>query len=166
MANEITPYQLAPALDLVAIRANSDYYPRLRDFAPESARGTLAQIVAMAYTYTGRRFDDNELRFVASSLYNELMADNDRCGTANITPQEVAHAIRQAIIADSLYGVNVASLYKAVRTYCLGEGQDAQRAANARKTEERRKALGNTPAGALLATYAGKLLESSNTTEQ
>ena len=166
MANEITPYQAPVALDLVEIRSNSDYYPRLRNFSPESARGTLAQIVAMAYTYTGRRFDDNELRFVAASLYSELMADTDRCGCANITPQEIAHAIKQAIIADTMYGLNVASLYKAVRNYCLGEGQDAQRAANARKTEERRKALGSTPAGALLATYAGKLLESSNTTKK
>ena len=70
------------------------------------------------------------------------------------------------LVMDNLNVHSVASLYKAVRNYCLGEGQDAQRAANARKTEERRKALGATPAGALLATYAGKLLESSNTTEQ
>ena len=50
MANEITPYQLVPALDLVAIRGNSDYYPRLRSFAPESARGTVNYFSCLGWT--------------------------------------------------------------------------------------------------------------------
>lgn len=164
MTTEITPYQQPADLDLVAVRLEPERYPRLFRFGRESAVNLLAQVVAMAYNYTGRTYEAGDLRLVASGLYAELMRDQDGVGMRYITIAEVGYAIRAAILAqESMYGINVASLYKAVRAYCLGAGHDAQVAAASRISAQRQQALRRSPAGAMLESYAGAMLKNITT---
>lgn len=158
MSEEVTIYQQPEGLSLVDMRAKPDVYIRLSKYRPNTAQHRLQGIVAMAYTYTGRDFDRNALALVASALYTELMRDPDGVGTKNICIEEIGYAIRQAVLGDDMYGINVASLYKAVRNYCTGEGHEAQRQANDRRAAERRAQLKASAVGAMLESYAGKML--------
>ena len=159
MTTEITPYQAPVALDLVAVRMEPEKFPRLTRYSQPSAVNLIAQVVAMAYTYTGRAYEYTDLRAVATGLHAELMRDPDGVGTKSITIDEIAHAVRAAVLGDSMYGVNVASLYKAVRAYCVGEGHDAQEAANRRVAAKRQQLLQRSGAGAMLQSYTGEALK-------
>lgn len=159
MSAEVTIYQQpSQALNLVEIRQRSELYPRLCNYKPESAVNTLAGIVAMAFTYVGKEFAEEDLRVVASGLYADLMRNDDRAGTHAVTPDEIAYAVRKAILSNEpMYGINVASLYKAVRSYCLGEGHEAQLIADRRAKEERQKQLQASPLGAIQQAYTGQM---------
>lgn len=156
--NEIAIYQHPEGLSLVEMRSDANKFPRLSVYTPASAENRLAQIVAMAMTYTGRQFQPGDLRLIARALYSELMRDPDGIGTRNICMEEIGHAVRQAVLGNDMYGINVASLYKAVRNYCTGEGHDAQQEANARRTQQRQQALRQSTAGAMLDAYTTKAL--------
>lgn len=167
MSSEITPYREPAGLDLVEVRLRPEIYPRLCNYKEESAKVTLAGVVAMAYTYVGKQYEAADLRLVASGLYAELMRDPDNVGTKNITPDEIAHAVRSAILGqESMYGINVASLYKAVRAYCLGAGMEAQKEANKRHHDARVAALKASAAGAMIEAYAGQMTKTLNSSHK
>lgn len=158
--NEITPYTAPAGVTLVDIRSDAKTYPRIKHLSIQQATARLQQVVAMAYTYTGRPAEGNRIEVVAAALYNELMEDKRGLGTANITVEEIGHAVKSAVLdaPDDMY-ISVASLYKAVCNYAAGEGNDAQQAAYKRIVDQRRKALAESPAGAMLETYAGRMLK-------
>ena len=159
MSTEITPYVEPQGITLVDIRLDSQRFPRVKNLAGQSARAKLQQVVAMAYAYTGRPADCTRINVVAEALYNELLADKKGIGTGNITIEEVAHAVKDAILnADGDVYINIAFLYKAVCAYALGEGHDAQDEANKRRAAERQKALAASPVGAMMTAYTGEAL--------
>lgn len=161
--NEVTIYQQPQDVSLVDMRADSRRFPRLATLDQETAQHRLQGIVAMAYTYTGRQYQPADLTLVAHGLYTELMLDEDGVGTKNISVEEIGYAIRRAVLTTEMYGINVVSLYKAVRAYCVGEGHDAQQQANERRAAERKAQLKATPAGAMLESYAGQILLNTHT---
>ena len=164
MNNELTLYEAPQGVSLVDIRMDSTKYPRLKNMPIQTATARLQQVVAMAFAYTGRPAEEDKLRMVAFALYKELMEDKKGIGTGNITIDEIAHAVKTEILdADGDVYVNIAFLYKAVCRYALGEGHDAQEAANNRRRMEREKALKASAAGAMVQVYTGKTL--NNTTK-
>lgn len=156
--NEVTIYQQPQNVSLVDMRADSRRFPRLATIDQETAQHRLQGIVAMSYTYTGRQYQPADLTLVAHGLYTELMLDEDGVGTKNISVEEIGYAIRRAILSTEMYGINVVSLYKAVRAYCVGEGHYAQQQANERRAAERKAQLKASAPGAMLESYAGQLL--------
>ena len=163
MNEAITPYTAPQGVSLVDIRMDSNRFPRVKNLPPQVAQARLQQVVALAYTYTGRPFDEARIRMVAAALYSELMEDKKGLGTGNITIEEVAHAVKDAILqSDGDSYINIAFLYKAVCTYALGEGHDAQETANSRHRAIREARLKASAAGAMLDSYSGALIKSSN----
>lgn len=159
MTTEITPYIEPQGVTLVDIRLDSQRFPRVKNLTGQSAIARLQQVVAMAYAYTGRPAEEMRINMVASALYNELLADKRGIGTGNITIEEVAHAVKDAILnAEGDVYINIAFLYKSVCEYALGEGHDAQDAANRRRAAERQKALQQSAVGTMLSAYAGEIL--------
>lgn len=161
--NEVTIYQQPQNVSLVDMRADSRRFPRLATIDQETAQHRLQGIVAMAYTYTGRQYQPADLTLVAHGLYTELMLDEDGVGTKNISVEEIGYAIRRAILSTEMYGINVVSLYKAVRAYCVGEGHYAQQQANERRAAERKAQLKASAPGAMLESYAGQMLLNTHT---
>ena len=159
MNNSVAVYQAPQGVSLVDIRCDADRFPRLKNISCQSATARLQQVVAMAYTYTGRPAEPERFEMVAAALYNELMLDKRGLGTGNITIEEIGHAGKSAILdgPDDLY-IAVATLYKAVCAYAEGEGHEAQQAAYKRIVDQRRAALAAAPVGAMMQTYAGATL--------
>lgn len=166
MSAELTPYTAPQGVTLVDIRMDSTRFPRVKNLTGQSALARLEQVVLMAYTYTGRPAPEDRCRMVAAALYSELMEDKKGIGTANITIEEVAHAVKTAILeSDGDIYINIAFLYKAVCNYALGEGHEAQESANNRRRAEREKALKASAAGAMLQSYSGALLTHTSKTK-
>ena len=161
--NEIVAYTAPAGVSLVDIRMNSTAYPRIKTLNRQSAVARLQQVVAMAYVYTGRSADESKIEMVATALYSELMEDKRHLGIGNITIEEIAHAVKDAILQanrEDVY-INIAFLYKAVCAYAEGEGHDAQEEAYRRIRAQRQKAIAATPVGTMLATYESRILNSS-----
>lgn len=162
MNNSIVPYRPNTA-SLVDIRLNAQQYPRLKNIPQPQALSSIMSIIAMAFNYTGRGYDEDAITALASALYAELMADDFGVGTANISIEEIGRAVRRAVLGETeMYGINVSSLYKVICDYATGDGHAAQIAANNRHAAARRAALEKSPAGVMLQSYAGALLQSSN----
>lgn len=164
MSNDLTIYSGQQGVSLVDIRMDSAKYPRLKNLGVPAAINRLQQVVAMAYTYTGRPVDEGRVRMVATALYNELLEDKKGIGTGNITIEEIGHAVKSEILeADGDIYINIAFLYRAVCKYALGEGHDAQETANSRRRAQREAQLKASAAWAMIQAYIGKTLK--NTTE-
>lgn len=117
------------AQGLLEIRHDKDRFPRLKDITTANAVARVRGIVASAYLYRGQAIDKEAAGFIAAALVQELTTDFDRLGTAEITIEEVAYAVRKAVMSDSMYGISVASLYRAVVGYIKSEGAALQRKA-------------------------------------
>lgn len=159
MSTELIPYDAPAGVSLVDIRMDPQRFPRLKSLSGQSAIARLEQVILMAYTYTGRPAPEDRCRAVALALYNELMQDKKRIGTANITIEEVGHAVKGAILdaTEDVY-INIAFLYRAVCRYATGEGHDAQDAANKRHAAQRQALLDRSPLGTMLKAYTGRML--------
>ena len=112
---------------LAEIRNNPARYPRIKDLEWEDAYAQLHIIVAKAFVYRGQELVRKQVDLIASALLKELLEDFDRLETDHLTTQEIAYAVRQAVLGDAeMYGVTVASLYKAVVRYIKNEGRFLQ----------------------------------------
>lgn len=164
MNEALIPYTAPEGVTLVDIRMDSARFPRIKSLAMQSAVGQLERVILTAYTYTGRPAPEDRCRMVAIALYNEIVADKKRIGTGNITVDEVAHAVKSAILnADGDVYINISFLYKAVCAYALGEGHDAQETANRIHTAQRQKALAASTAGTMLEVYTQRTLNNTHT---
>lgn len=164
--NELTPYtpQEGP-LDLVAVRLDPKAYPRIKHLPAEHTIAGIARIITAALSYTGRQLDLDAVKVMAVALHTELLQDADGIGTSNITLDELQWSIRRAVLGfgPDLYGINVASLYKVVSAYCLGEGRQAQEEANKRHAQERRRAIDASPVAPILDKYAKIMTQKTRT---
>lgn len=123
MSNSLTTYLENGPLDLVAVRLDSQRFPRLKALPVPAAVTGVAQIITGALAYTGRKLAEEDVRYMAQSLYGELIQDYDGIGTANITLEELRYCIRRAVLGlgPEMYGINVASIYKIACDYCTNE---------------------------------------------
>lgn len=135
MTNEIittVPADLSQynnAANLIDIRRHADLFPRVGTFTLPEITARLEPFVYGAFLYRGQETNPTTLRFIASALASEIMADR-KWGMRQITFNEIGYAIRNAVLGEStLYGVSVASLYNAILDYLRGEGHDADKKA-------------------------------------
>ena len=137
--------------DLLAIRKDTAAFPRLRAIPEDQAVKALADMIYKAVMYRGQKADAKFVQFTAAALRGELLADLAHCGTDQITIPELAYAIRREVIAgEEMYGVNVASLYKAVVRYCKGEGNELRRKAESPADKDRLAVIKQAYAGEML----------------
>lgn len=112
------------AVSVQEMRSNSEKYPRLHTIPPIKAVEQLVNIVATAFMYSGRNADVENVKFIASHLYEELMLDEQGIGTKYISMAEISRAVKRSILGQGkeMFGISVASLYAVVADYCKGEG--------------------------------------------
>lgn len=160
--SNIVAYTAPAGVSLVDIRSDATRYPRIKSLNGQSAIARLQQVVAMAYIYTGRPAEDSKIEMVATALYGELLEDKRGLGTGNITIEEIAHAVKGAILSATgdVY-INIAFLYRAVCDYAENEGHEAQQAAYQRVVAQRRARLDASPVGAMLSAFAGETIKNT-----
>lgn len=117
-------------LDLVDVRRHPEKYPRIgaTDYAEAVAKMT--EIVFAAAFYRGQEMDDTQIKFIASALVAEVLADT-KLGLRSLAWVEIGRAIRTAVLGAGreMFGVSVATLYAALVDYARGEGHEADRRA-------------------------------------
>lgn len=124
MNNKLT--KQTTQVSLVEMRRNSKRFPRLNTVPRDKAIESIKAMVSQAFLYRGQAADDRNIIYIATNLLNELLADYDGIGTKYISLAEISMVIRKTVLSDELYGISVASLYKAVAKYCREEGHDAE----------------------------------------
>ena len=143
---------------LVDIRLDPVSFPRLINIPAAKARAALSKIIADAFLYRGQTADRENVRFIASALLEELLAD-DKYGLPFLTLEEIRRAVKTAVLTDeNLFGVNVSSLYRVLLAYARGEGRQADATA-----AERLRATRSQDApemAALFNKYANQLINS------
>lgn len=152
---QLTAYK-APA-SLVEVRMNQRLYPRLCQYPHDAAIAELVKIVTTAFLYTGREVDPRNINFIATNLYDNIMAE-DKHGARNITLYELNRAVKKAVLSGEMYGISVATLYKAVMDYAKGEGAVANEQAAEKAKHERRMMLEKSGVSAMLTAYTGEFL--------
>lgn len=118
----------------VEMRADAVRFPRINTIPRDEAIAQMAEIVRSAMIYRGMKADATDVAVIAVALVDELLADT-RLGLRYISFAEIRRAVRTAVLETEMYGVNVASIYRAIVAYAKGEGQQASdRAALLKKT--------------------------------
>lgn len=127
MSNKLTTMRSQPAqVSIVDIRRDPKRFPRLNTYPRERAVEELKVIVSQAFLYRGQDADPNNVLFITTNLLDELLADYDGIGTKFISMAEISRVIKKTILTEEMYGISVASLYKAIAKYCKGEGHEAE----------------------------------------
>lgn len=145
-------------VSLVDLRMNPTRFPRLKNIPIELAYKQMFPIVAKAFLYKGQTLDNSNVQFIASSLVDELLQD-DKYGAGYITIQEVARAVKNAVLHDEMFGVSVATLYKAIINYCKNEGHQIEVQAKLERERRNRLLLQESSANIAMSAYAGKLIK-------
>lgn len=109
----------------VEMRTDAARFPRIHTIPRDQAIRTMEEIVLSASVYRGTHPTPEDVRFTAAALVDELNADT-RYGLRYISFAEIRRAVRSAVLETEMYGVNVASLYRAIVAYAKGEGQAAR----------------------------------------
>lgn len=112
----------------VEMRTDAARFPRIYTIPRDQAIRTMEEIVLSASVYRGTHPTPEDVRFTAAALVDELNADT-RYGLRFISFAEIRRAVRSAVLETEMYGVNVASLYRAIVAYAKGEGTQAAREA-------------------------------------
>lgn len=126
----IPPTAELAATTYLDIRRNGAKYPRVNAVTPEAATLTIKATILKMVVYTGRQIEDTQVQYMAVNLYDLLMADEEGCGTAYLSFAEIEKVLRKAVFGrakNEMFGINVASIYRALTDYCIGEGQAAAR---------------------------------------
>lgn len=144
---------------LLEARMDSERFPRLCRIPREEAIGQLTRIVTNAFLYRGQNADPNNVIFISSSLYDELMQE-EKWGARYLTFQEITYAVKTAILNEEVF-ISVASLYRIILDYCKGEGHRLQAQATELKKKQDADALRNSVIAPMLQAYTGELLKHS-----
>ena len=128
MNNELTTQSSALAdynpgkATLLEMRADPVRFPRLKAMPREQAVFEMTKIVTQAFLYRGQAADENNIRFIATNLVNELLCD-DKFGAPYLSLAEIQAVIKRAVLGDTeMFGISVASLYKIIMDFVKGEG--------------------------------------------
>lgn len=127
MNNKLTTKRSQPAeVSIVDMRRDTRRFPRISTYTKERATEEMKVIVSQAFLYRGQVADPSNVLFISSALVDELLADYDGIGTKHISFAEISRVIKKTILTEEMYGISVASLYKAIAKYCKGEGHEAE----------------------------------------
>ena len=119
-----------PRVDLVSIRKDPVTFPRISATAKEESIARMTKIVYAAFLYRNQPATKQTMAFTAAALVDEILADT-HFGLPTLSWAEIGMVIRRAVLggAAELYGVSVASLYKALIEYAKTEGHEASKQA-------------------------------------
>lgn len=152
--------QLTTNRPLVLARLRPDKFPRLVLIPKDEAVFALIDIISRAYLYKGYRSDDDNIKFMAVTLYDEMMMDNHHVGMPNISMFEVGYAIKKAVMDNEDFFFSVSYLYNIIKKYCLKEGHEATEEARKIIKAEQQKQL-PSPAQTMIDVYSGKMITNS-----
>ena len=155
-ATDIVPIS-SQGLSPYDMRRDEQRFPRLRHITAVDAIAQISQVIVHAAMLRGTRIVAEDIATIAAGLHHEMMLDEDKLGTDNVSAAELDYAVRRAILrGDEIYGINVASLYKIVTGYIKTEGTLAHRRILAERDAANRKAAESSPVNiALQAKAAG-----------
>lgn len=140
---------------LVAVRLDKAKFPRLSSYTKENAVPLLMNIIAKGYAYRGYRAEEDNVKFLASALYDEMMLDDHHLGMQTLTMYDIAYVVKKAVMGEDEFFFSVSSLYNILKKFCLGEGHDALE--EARKIVRDRQRL-QSSVQPMLDTYTGAML--------
>lgn len=144
--NALTPIQ-ATALEM---RTDPVRFPRIASLNREDSIKAMVDVVLSAAIYRGVHIEASDAAATAAALVDEILADR-RWGLPYISFAEIRRAVRNACLETDMYGVNVASIYRAIVNYAKGEGQSAREQA---QLLARRSATPSSPQIAIDAAAA------------
>jgi hypothetical protein len=138
MENNVQTTNSAAALVPIAatpveMRLDPVRFPRLNSIHREDAIRLMTEIVRAACIYRGSKAEASDVVATAAALVDELNADT-AYGLKFISFAEIRRAVRRAVLETEMYGVNVASLYRAIVAYAKGEGTQATIAAQTQRS--------------------------------
>lgn len=110
------------------IRRDAETYPRIGTMPKEAVISTLAAIIGQCTAFTGRELNEEVVAFNALNVYDLLIGDEERLGMKGLSLAEIAKVVRKAVLGgakNEMYGINVASIYRAIADYCRTEGHMA-----------------------------------------
>lgn len=138
MSNEVmnisqapTLVQYNPGVDLVEVRRDPVAFPRISATPRDQAIKKMVPMVYAAFLYRGQDAAPEKIRFIATAMVDEIMADHN-FGLSTLSWMEIGMVIRRAVLggAKELFGVSVSTLYSALVEYAKTEGHEASRKAN------------------------------------
>lgn len=161
MKEQTTKQVVSPSV--IQMRLNTKQYPRIKSLPYQDAVKQLAALVGTAFMYTGRPSKEEDIAFIATNLYNEIMMDEENIGMRNISIAEIGRCIKRSVLGQGkeMFGISVASLYAIVADYCKGEGHLACKEIERMDWEQRQRALKSSSVGVLLDVAAGALVKQS-----
>lgn len=130
IAQAPTLVEYNPGVDLVEVRRNPEKFPRISQTPREMAIKKMVPIVYAAFLYRGQDAVTEKIRFIATAMVDEIMADQ-HFGLSSLSWMEIGMVIRRAVLggAKELYGVSVSTLYSALVEYAKTEGHEASKKA-------------------------------------
>lgn len=164
MNNEITTQSSALVnynpgnATLLEMRADSVRFPRLNSMHVEQAILGMSKIVSQAFLYRGQAADPTNIRFISSTLVQELLAD-DRYGASNISLAEIQVVVKRAVLGgQEMFGVSVASLYKVIMDFVKGEGHVNQVKVNEDYKRQEESRILTSSVAPMLKAYTGEFI--------
>lgn len=107
---------------LLEMRADPARFPRIKTMPREQAVDGMTRIVTQAFLYRGQAADSTNIQFIASTLVQELL-ENDQNGAGNLSLAEIQAVVKRAVLTTDMMGINVSSLYKVIVTFVKTEGR-------------------------------------------
>ena len=111
---------------LLEMRADPKQFPRLNTLPVEQAYSQMLPIITQAFMFKGHNADDTTVKFIATNLVDELLADT-KYGAGNISLGEIRKVIKRAILETDIPAISVSTLYRIIIDYAKGEGNDLER---------------------------------------
>jgi hypothetical protein len=149
MSNKLQTINPAGA-SLLEMRADAERFPRLCNIPVDQAYAQMIPIITQAFMYKGHHADDTTIKFIATTLVDELLADR-QYGAGNISIGEIRYVIKRAILETDIPAISVSTLYRVVLDYAKGEGNDLERQIRMRKT------IPSAPVNAMMDSFAGAM---------
>ena len=135
---------------LLDMRADPQRFPRLNTYNKVEAYKAMFPIITQAFLYKGHTADPEAIRFIATNLVDELLADT-KYGAGNISLGEIQKVIKRAILETDIPAISVSTLYRIIIDYAKGEGNDLERQIRLRRPTP------SAPVNAMMDSFAGAM---------
>lgn len=152
--------QLTISNPCVEARLRPDKHPRLKNYPRDMAVNMIAEIIFKAYFYKGFKFDQDNVRAISETLYEEMMMDSHKLGMPQISMFEIGYAIKKAVMDNEDFFFSVSYIYNVIKKYCLKEGHEALEEAKKIIKREEQKQL-SSPAQTMIDVYSGRMVNNS-----
>lgn len=149
---------------VVQIRLDRNRYPHIANLPYQEVISGLIEIIGMAYSYTGRSCNDDDVVKMATYLYQELMLDEQNLGMKHISLAEIGRCVKKSVLGQGkeMFGISVSSLYSIIADYCKGEGHLACKEIERMTKAQRMAVLKQSAVGVLIDSVADLMANQNN----